>query len=79
MASKSGAPTNPAWFDNLVADPVVTIEMDKRTFRARATVAEGAERQRLWDQHVAVHPQFNDYPAKTERVIPVVILEPIEG
>ncbi len=79
VASKSGAPTNPAWFDNLVADPVVTIEMDKRTFRARATVAEGAERQRLWDQHVAVHPQFNDYPAKTERVIPVVILEPIEG
>ena len=79
VASKSGAPTNPAWFANLVAQPVVTIEMDKRMFKARATVAEGAERERLWGGHAAVHPQFNDYPTKTDRVIPVMILEPIEG
>jgi len=79
VASKSGAPTNPAWFTNLVADPIVTIELDRRVIQARATVSEGAERQRLWDQHVAVHPQFNAYPSKTDRVIPVVILEPISG
>jgi deazaflavin-dependent oxidoreductase (nitroreductase family) len=79
VASKSGAPTNPAWFANLRADPNVTIEMDKRVIKAHATVAEGAERDRLYAQHAAVHPQFKEYPSKTDRVIPVVILEPVEG
>lgn len=79
VASKSGASENPAWFANLLADPNVTIEMDKRVIQARATVAEGVDRQRLWDQHAALHAQFNDYPAKTDRVIPVIILEPIEA
>jgi len=78
VASKSGAPTNPAWFANLTANPIVTIEMDKHVFRARATAAEGAERDRLYAQHASVHPQFNDYPSKTERQIPVVILEPLK-
>ncbi len=79
VASKSGAPTDPAWFTNLAADPIVTIELDRRVIQARASVAEGAERQRLWDQHAAVHPQFKGYLTKTDRVIPVVILEPIGG
>lgn len=79
VASKSGAPENPSWFDNLVADPNVTVEMDQRVIHARASVSEGAERQRLWDGHAAIHPQFNDYLTKTDRVIPVVVLEPISG
>ena len=76
-ASKSGAPTNPGWFYNLEADPIVTIEVDKESFQARATVTEGAERKRLWDSHAELHPSFNDYLAKTDRIIPVISLERI--
>jgi deazaflavin-dependent oxidoreductase (nitroreductase family) len=75
VASKGGAPTNPSWFLNLVANPVVTVELGAEKFRARATVAEGAERDRLYAAHAAVYPGFLDYVAKTSRVIPVVILE----
>ena len=70
VGSKSGEPEDPAWFTNLVANPVVTVEADGLTFQARATVAEGADRDTLWDRHVAEHPQFADYPSKTDRIIP---------
>ena len=75
MASKGGAPSNPSWFTNLLAHPDVTVEAEGDTFRARAVVAEGAERDRLWSAHVAQHPGFADYERKTSRVIPAVILE----
>jgi len=74
-ASKSGAPTNPAWYYNLVANPKVSVEADKEKFEATASVTEGEERQRLWDQHAAERPEFRDYPHKTSRVIPVIVLE----
>ena len=74
-ASKGGAPTHPAWYYNLLADPTATIELDLQTIKVRASVAEGAERQRLWDQHVAIHTGIGEYPRKTDRVIPVVVLE----
>lgn len=78
MASKAGAPTHPAWYANLVANAVVTVETGGASFRARASEAQGAERQRLWDAHVAQHPGFAEYPAKAgERVIPVIVLERI--
>ena len=77
VASKSGAPTNPAWYHNLVANPEATIEADKETFRVRATEVTGAERDRLYAQHAAEHPQFQEYPSKTNRVIPVFVLERI--
>jgi len=54
------------------------IVRDGRTFEATASVAEGADRDRLWDQHVAPHPQFADYPAQTGRVIPMVRLTPVK-
>jgi deazaflavin-dependent oxidoreductase (nitroreductase family) len=76
-ASKGGAPTHPAWYYNLLSDPTATIEVDLETFKARASVAEGAERQRLWDQHVAIHVGIGEYPKKTDRIIPVVVLERI--
>jgi deazaflavin-dependent oxidoreductase (nitroreductase family) len=78
VASKGGAPTNPAWYQNLRANPAATLEMDRRVVQAHATFAEGADRDRLYAQHASVHPQFNAYPGKTDRVIPVVILEPLE-
>jgi deazaflavin-dependent oxidoreductase (nitroreductase family) len=78
IASKGGAPTNPAWYYNLVANPEVTVELPGRTFQARAVVIEGEERQRLFDAQAAVMPGFADYQRKTTRQIPVVALEPIE-
>jgi deazaflavin-dependent oxidoreductase (nitroreductase family) len=74
-ASKSGAPDNPAWYHNLRAHPQVSVETGGETFRARASVANGEERERLWNQHATELPQFQEYPTKTERVIPVIVLE----
>jgi deazaflavin-dependent oxidoreductase (nitroreductase family) len=77
FASKGGAPVNPGWFHNLVANPDVTVEIgtDTRTFRAR--VADGDERERLWTVQKETAPGFAEYEAKTDRQIPVVVLEPV--
>ena len=74
IASKGGAPTNPDWYYNIVANPLVTVEVGTETFQARATVAEEPERTRLYDQMVTVMPGFGDYRLNTTRVIPVIIL-----
>jgi deazaflavin-dependent oxidoreductase (nitroreductase family) len=76
-ASKGGAPTNPDWFHNVVAHPEVTVELPGESFPARATVADRAERDRLYAAHAAEMPGFAEYEAKTDRVIPVVVLERI--
>ena len=75
FASKAGAPTNPAWFHNLVANPSATIEVGPETVEVRAVVTEGEERARLYDTQAALAPQFAEYQAKTTREIPVVALE----
>jgi deazaflavin-dependent oxidoreductase (nitroreductase family) len=75
LGSKGGAPTHPGWYFNLLANPVVTVEMGTEKFKARATPVEGAERERLWAMHAARYPGFEDYLAKTTRVIPVIVLE----
>jgi deazaflavin-dependent oxidoreductase (nitroreductase family) len=77
-ATKSGAPTNPAWYHNLVAHPEVGVEAGGEVFRAHATVTSGVERQRLWGQHAAERPEFREYPSMTTRVIPVIILDRID-
>lgn len=77
VASKGGAPRNPDWFHNLRAHPEVSVELGPEKFRARATVADDAERRRLYDQHAAKMPAFADYEKKTARKIPVVVLERI--
>jgi len=75
--SKSGAETNPAWIANLAAHPDdVTIEVNNEVVPVRATIeASGAERDRLWNSHVAAMPGFGEYPSKTSRIIPMVLLE----
>jgi deazaflavin-dependent oxidoreductase (nitroreductase family) len=75
FASFGGAPKDPAWFNNLVADPDVTIEVGTDTIPVRARVAEGDERDALWAAQKADIPAFADYEARTERQIPVVVLE----
>jgi len=75
IASKGGAPTNPAWYHNLRTHPDVTVELGPEKFRARAKVAAEGERRRLYDQHSARMPAFAEYEKKTTRKIPVVLLE----
>jgi deazaflavin-dependent oxidoreductase (nitroreductase family) len=77
-ASKGGADENPQWYYNLKANPETTIEVDNTVVRVRATEATGAERDRLWNDHVAQLPEFGEYPKKTSRVIPMFVLERID-
>lgn len=74
IASKAGAPTNPDWYHNLVANPQVTLEVGTEQFQAEATVAAEPERTRLYNQMATVMPGFAEYQRKTTRVIPVVVL-----
>lgn len=76
-ASKGGAPTNPAWYHNLLAHPEATVETGGERFRVRATEQKGPERDRLWERHAAERPEFRDYPSKTTRLIPMLVLERI--
>lgn len=76
FASMAGAPNNPAWFHNLVANPDVTVEIGTETKAFRARVAEPSEREPIWTKQKADYPGFADYESKTDRVIPVVILDP---
>jgi deazaflavin-dependent oxidoreductase (nitroreductase family) len=75
FASKGGAPSHPDWYHNLVADPQVTAEIgtEIRSFRART--ASGAERDRIWARQKIAIPSIDDIQAKTDRTIPVVVLE----
>lgn len=77
IASKGGAPTNPDWYYNLLANPTATVEVGNERFEARATVAEPQERERLYAQMAKQSPQFAEYQQKTSRKIPVVTLERI--
>jgi deazaflavin-dependent oxidoreductase (nitroreductase family) len=74
-----GSPTTPFWVHNVRENPAVTIEVANRTYEATATVVEGSERDRLWEEHVAQLPWFGDYPTKTDRRFPMVRLTPAAG
>lgn len=74
-ATKGGADEHPAWYHNLVAHPEATFEAANDTFQVRAREMTGEERQRLYDEHARLYPEFADYPSKTSRVIPVFVLE----
>jgi len=76
FASYAGAPVNPAWFHNLVANPDVTVEIGGETRSVRARVAERAERDELYEWNKQDYDTFAEYEKKTDRTIPVVILEP---
>ena len=75
FGSKGGAPTHPAWYHNLVANPGVTVELPAEKFDARAVRIEGAERDRIFTAQKQIMPGFAEYEAKTNRVIPVIALE----
>lgn len=77
VASKGGAPNHPAWYLNLQAHPEVHVQVKAEKFDARARTAQGAERAKLWKQLVEIYGPYEQYQKKTERQIPVVVLEPV--
>ena len=78
IASKGGAPTNPNWYYNMIANPLVTVEVGTEKFQARARVAAEPERTRLYNKMVEMMPSFDDYRHKTTRQIPVIVLTPVK-
>lgn len=73
VASMGGAPQNPAWFHNLVAEPMVEIQDGSEPHDYTTEIVEGDERQAWWDRAVKVFPTYADYAEKTERTIPVFV------
>jgi deazaflavin-dependent oxidoreductase (nitroreductase family) len=78
VASKGGAPTNPAWYHNLRTHPEVTVEIGGEGFKARAHMQDGEEYERLFQRHADLNPGFHDYKKKTTRKLPVIVLERID-
>lgn len=76
FGSKGGAPTNPDWYHNLLANPDVTIEVGTRTIPVRAREVTGPERDELYARQVERRASFAEYPKKTTRLIPAIALEP---
>jgi deazaflavin-dependent oxidoreductase (nitroreductase family) len=76
VASKGGHPRNPGWLHNLHAHPDTTIQVGPRRVAVRARDATASERARLWPEAVKLYPPYRDYQARTDREIPLVILEP---
>ena len=78
VASKGGAAKHPAWYLNLRDNPEVEVQVGSETFTARARTASPAEKQRLWPIMTAIWPAYDEYQTKTDRDIPVVVLEPVK-
>ena len=74
VASKGGTPENPSWYENLLADPNATIQVQADEIPVSAAAAAGEERERLWSLMTEVWPAYDDYAKKTSREIPVVVL-----
>jgi deazaflavin-dependent oxidoreductase (nitroreductase family) len=79
VASKGGDPKHPEWYLNLAADPQVEVQVLAEKFTARARTAEGAERERLWADLAKIWPAYDEYAEKTDRQIPIVVLEPVKA
>jgi proline iminopeptidase len=79
VASKGGAPDHPGWYKNLAKNRDVEVQIKGDVFRARARDAEGEERERLWQMMLGHWPPYAEYQTKTDRQIPVVVLERTSG
>lgn len=78
IASKGGSPTHPKWFLNVLDDPHVEVQVKGDRYQAVARPAESPERERLWAESVKVWPKYDEYQSRTDRRIPVVVIEPIQ-
>ena len=79
VASKGGAPQHPGWYHNLAANPDVEVQVGTAKFKARARTASGDERARLWQKALEFWPPYADYQQRTQREIPVVVLDPVRS
>lgn len=77
VASAGGDDNHPSWFLNMQANPEVTVQVGDQEATYRARTAEGSERDELYARFVAVHDTFAEYETKTDRVIPVVVMDPV--
>jgi deazaflavin-dependent oxidoreductase (nitroreductase family) len=77
VASKGGAPEHPAWYANVQANPEVTLQDGTATGRFRAREVAGEERAQWWERAVEAYPPYAEYQQKTDRLIPVLVLEPV--
>ena len=77
VASKGGAPEHPGWYRNVLANPQVEIQVGTKKLKVRARTATGTERAQLWEKALKFWPPYADYQKKTEREIPVVVLDPV--
>ena len=78
VASNGGAAKHPVWWLNLQAHPEATVEIAGRKTRVRATEARGEEKARLWKRLVEMYPSYESYQRRTDREIPVILLDPVE-
>jgi F420H(2)-dependent quinone reductase len=76
VASKGGAPEHPQWYRNMLAHPDIEVQAGTETFPARARELSGEEREQWWERCVAAYPPYAEYQTKTDRLIPVFVLEP---
>ena len=79
VASKGGHPSHPVWYLNLLAQPKVRVQVAADKFDAKARVTSGPERAALWKQLAAIYPPYDDYQRRTQREIPVVVIEPVKS
>lgn len=77
IASKGGAPTHPQWYLNLLEDPDCEVQIKDRVYKARARTAQSPEREAIWAECVKNWPSYNIYQSRTDRQIPVVVLDPV--
>lgn len=78
VASKGGAPEHPKWYANVRKNPVLDLQDDDRTWTVRARELSGAEREQWWERCVEAYPPYAEYQTRTDRLIPVFVLEPVE-
>jgi deazaflavin-dependent oxidoreductase (nitroreductase family) len=79
VASLGGSPRHPSWYLNLVDNPRVRVQFMDRVFDADARTAGPEEKPVLWERMVGIYPEYADYQLKTDRQIPVVLLDPVAG
>jgi deazaflavin-dependent oxidoreductase (nitroreductase family) len=77
VASKGGAPTHPGWYLNIAAASSIEVQVATQAFRATWREPADGERQRIWDQMVAIYPPYAEYQESTDRLIPLVLLKPV--
>lgn len=76
VASQGGRPKHPLWYENLKANPEVWLQVGAESFWGTARDATPEEKPELWDKMVSIYPDYADYQERTERQIPVVVVEP---